>query len=414
MAGSGNLGKGTLKMIKLLEGVKVIECAVLFNGDQTGRILADLGADVIKIESVGVGDYLRDFLGQITPHNSPAHLFVNRGKRSATLDLRSEEGRDVFFRLIATADIFVDGFAGGACDRLGIGYEAQRAVKPDIIYCQCSGFGSKGPYAEVPTHGQMMGALAGGVQLRMSDDGLVEEVGGFADGTVVGATNAALTAVAALHQRERTGEGARIDAAGSDAILATNWFAPTYHWNDSRLADRSSVPRGPEGERNAKYFFYETKDEKFILFCGIEHKFWDNFCRAVGREDLLESKDESAPVDFGRGQEDLAPILQDIFHQRTLAEWMDLALEADIAMGPANQVEDLLSDPHLAAREIIVETAHPSAGAFTAVGWPAPVSGQPFEVTRPAPALGEHTEEVLESIGLSDREITDLRSRRVI
>ncbi len=401
-------------MIKLLEGVRVIECAVLFNGDQTGRILADLGADVIKVESVGVGDYLRDFLGQITPHNSPAHLFVNRGKRSATLNLRSEEGRQVFFRLIETADIFVDGFAGGACDRLGIGYEAQRAVNPDIIYCQCSGFGSRGPYAEVPTHGQMMGALAGGVQLRMGVDGLVEEVGGFGDGTVVGATNAALTAVAALHRRDRTGEGARIDAAGSDAVLATNWFAATYHWNDSRLADRSSVPRGPEGERNAKYFFYQTKDDKFILFCGIEHKFWDNFCRAVDRKDLLEAKDENAPVDFGRGQANLATTLQEIFHQRTLAEWMDLARDADIAMGPANQVEDLRSDPHLAAREIIVETAHPSAGSFTVVGWPAPVSGQPFEVTRPAPALGEHTEEVLQSIGLSKSEIADLRSRRIV
>ena len=401
-------------MLKLLEGVRVIECAVLFNGDQTGRILADLGADVVKVESPGVGDYLREFLGQITPHHSPAHLYVNRGKRSVTLDLRSEEGKEVFFQLIQTADIFVDGFAGGACDRLGIGYEAQIAVNPGIIYCQCSGFGSRGPYAEVPTHGQMMGALAGGVQLRMGDDGLVEEIGGLGDGTVVGATNAALTAVAALQQRHRTGEGARIDAAGSDAVLSTNWFAATYLWNDSRLTDRSSVPRGAEGLRNAKYFFYQTKDQKFILFCGIEHKFWDNFCRAVGREDLLDAKDESAPVDFGRGQQDLAPVLQEIFHQRTLAEWMDLALREDIAMGPANQTADLRDDPQLAAREIIIETEHPAAGPFTAVGWPAPVCGQPFEVTRPAPGLGEHTDEVLRAAGISDERIADLRSRRIL
>jgi crotonobetainyl-CoA:carnitine CoA-transferase CaiB-like acyl-CoA transferase len=401
-------------MIKLLEGVRVLECAVLFNGDQTGRIMADLGADVIKVESPGVGDYLRDFLGQITPHHSPAHLYVNRGKRSTTIDLRSDAGREVFFRLLADTDIFVDGFAGDACDRLGIGYEAQRAVKPDIIYCQCSGFGARGPYAQLPTHGQMMGALGGGVELRMGEDGLVEEVGGFGDGTVVGATYAALTAVAALHSRDRTGQGARIDAAGSDAVLSTVWFGPVYQWNDSRLVDRSSVPRAPEGGPNAKYFFYQTKDEKYLLFCGIEHKFWDNFCRAVGREDLLEAKDERAPVDFGRGQTGLAPILQEIFHQRTLAEWVDVALEADIAMGPANQLPDLLSDPHLAAREIIVETVDPHAGPFTTVGWPAPVDGQPFEVTRPAPLLGEHTDQVLKASGYSESEIEDLRARKVV
>lgn len=127
-------------MLKLLEGVRVIECAVLFNGDQTGRLLADMGADVIKVESPRGGDYLRDFLGQITPHNSPAHLYVNRNKRSIALNLRSDEGRAKFFELLRTADIFVDGFAGDACAKLGIGYEDQIKVKPDIIYAQCSGF----------------------------------------------------------------------------------------------------------------------------------------------------------------------------------------------------------------------------------------------------------------------------------
>jgi formyl-CoA transferase len=401
-------------MIELLRGVRVLECAVLFNGDQTGRLLADMGADVVKVESPGVGDYLRDFLGQMTPHQSPAHLYVNRGKRSVTLDLRSDIGREVFFRLLADADIFVDGFAGDACERLGIGYDAQRAVKPDIIYCQCSGFGARGPYASVPTHGQMMGALGGAVELRMGDDGLVEEVGGLGDGTVVGATNAALTAVAALHYRDRTGKGARIDAAGSDSVLATMWFGPTYAWNDDRLTDRSSVPRQANSDRNAKYFFYETKDHKYILFCGIEHKFWDNFCRAVGRDDLLESKDETAPVDFGGKQLGLAHVLQEIFHQKTLAEWMEVALSADIAMGPANQPADLMTDPHLATREIIVEMVHPQAGPFTAVGWPAPIDGQPFEVSRPAPLLGEHTDEVLGSAGYTSTQIERLREQRVI
>ena len=398
-------------MIKLLEGVRVLECAVLFNGDQTGRLLADMGADVIKIEAPGTGDYLRDFLGQITPHHSPAHLYVNRNKRSMTLNLRSEDGRRIFFELLQTADIFVDGFAGDACDRMGIGYEAQRAVKPDVIYVQCSGFGATGPYANVPTHGQMMGALGGGVELKIGDDGLVEEIGGVGDGTVVGATNAAMTAVAALQYRHKTGHGVKIDAAGSDSVLAVQWFFPTYAWNDHRLTDRRGMPRKSEGP-SAKYQFYETKDKKFILFCGIEEKFWRNFCKEVGRLDLVDSHDRSSPVDFGPSA--LRYELQSIFHQRTLAEWIDAAIRADIAMGPANQVGDLLDDPHLTSREIIVETEHPNAGQVTQVGWPAPVSGQRFEVTRPAPELGEHTDAVLRELGYSDERITTLREASLI
>lgn len=401
-------------MIELLRGVRVLECAVLFNGDQTSRLMGDLGADVIKVEAPGVGDYLRDFLGQITPHYSPAHMYVNRNKRSITVNLRSEEGRALFFELLKTADIFVDGFAGHACARLGIGYEDQRKVKPDIIYCQCSGFGAEGPYAEIPTHGSMMGALAGEPELEMGNDGLVHPLrGSNGDGTVVGATNTALTALAALHQRERTGKGAYIDGAGSDAVLATGWYPATYAWNDERITDR----RGMSGGRNAssaKYQYYETRDKRFVLFCGIEHKFWDNFCRAVEREDLLDTKDTAAPVDFGGDQLELRREIQKIFHTRSLAEWMEVALEHDIAMGPANRLAEILEDPQFRARGTIHESVHPEAGRFTSVGWAAPVKEQPFEIEKHAPALGQHTDELLVELGYDAAKIAALRERGAV
>jgi crotonobetainyl-CoA:carnitine CoA-transferase CaiB-like acyl-CoA transferase len=401
-------------MIQLLKGVRVVECAVLFNGDQTGRIFADLGADVIKVEAPGVGDYLRDFLGQITPHHSPAHIQVNRNKRSVTMNLRSDEGRRLFFELIRTADIFVDGFAGDACAKMGIGYEAQRKVKPDIIYCQCTGYGAHGPYAQIPTHGQMMGALAGGTPVAMGEDGFVRPAGdGIADGTTVGASYTVLAGLAALQHRGRTGEGVYIDGAGSDAVLATSWFPAVYNWNDQRLTDRRGMSSGGSGG-SAKYQFYETKDGRFILFCGIEHKFWDNFCRAVGRTDLIEEKNVNAPVDFAGAQDDLRRELQKIFHTRTQEEWVRVALHHDIAMGPAHRVSDLRTDPQLASREIIYEGVHPDAGPFTYVGWPAPVSGQPFEVYRPAPKLGEHTAEVLDELGYSAEQVGALREARAV
>jgi len=400
-------------MIELLKGVRVVECAVLFNGDQTGRILGDLGADVIKVESPGVGDYIRDMLGQITPHHSPAHLHVNRNKRSMTLNLRSDEGRKVFLELIKTADIFVDGFAGQACEKLGIGYDAQRAVKPDIIYAQCTGYGAHGPYSGIPTHGLMMGALAGGTPVAMGEDGFVRTAGeGIADGTTVGASYTAMAAVAALQYRSRTGQGVYIDGAGSDAVLATSWFPATNTWNAHRVTDRKGSAGGASA--SAKYQFYETKDERFILFCGIEHKFWDNFCRVAGREDLLAQKDARGPVDFAGGQDELRRELQTIFHTRTQAEWVQIAIDHDIAMGPAHRAEDLRSDPQLASREIIFEGEHPDAGPFSYVGWPAPVSGQPFDVWRPAPKLGQHTADVLADLGYGSDAIDGLRAAKAI
>ncbi len=399
-------------MIELLSGVRVIECAMLFNGDQTGRTLGDLGADVIKVETPGVGDYLRDFLGQITPHNSLSHLYANRNKRSITLNLKSDEGRDLFFRLLQSADIFVDGFAGDACDRLGIGYEAQRKAKPDIIYAQCSGFGAAGPAAGVPTHGQMMGSLGGGAVLELRPDGFVKENGGLTDGTVVGAMATALTAVAALQRRERTGEGCYIDGAGSDAVLANEWYRATYHWNDAKITDRSGM--FDPTRLNPKYAFYATEDDKFVIFCAIEPKFWTNFCQAIDRTDLLSSHDSSAPVDYMTGGDALADTLKTIFGGRTQREWTELAIRHDIPLGPANQVADLQSDPQLNARGMIVESTHPEAGKFLSVGWPALVSDQPFEIYRPAPALGQDQAEILAELGIDSDEVDRLAERAVI
>jgi crotonobetainyl-CoA:carnitine CoA-transferase CaiB-like acyl-CoA transferase len=408
---------------KLLEGVRVLESAVLFNGDSLGALLGDLGADVIKVESPGVGDYLRDFLGQITPHHSPAHLQVNKNKRSVTLDLRSDEGRALFFQLLQTADVFVDGFAGDACTKLGIGYEQQKAVKPDIVYCQYSGYGSTGPLATLPTHGQMTNALVGAMPVELREDGLTyrsrpDYMGGTTsggEGTAAGAVHAAFHVAAALFQRSRSGEGCFLDAAAADAVIAQAWIAVTYNLNRHRVTDTATMPRDEEGEAGAAFYqFYGTKDGRFLLFCAIEPKFWRNFCNGIDRPDLIERLNTAGPIDFGVGQLELRRELQAIFAGRDLAEWVAFAVERDIPMGPANHLSDLLDDPHLKARGILVEAEHPRAGAFTYVGEAVRVEGQPYEVRRPAPLLGEHTEELLAELGRSPEEIADLRARQVV
>jgi formyl-CoA transferase len=412
-------------VIGLLEGIRVLECAMLPTGDQTSRLLADLGADVIKVERPGAGDYLRVLGDRITPENSIFHMFCNRNKRSIELDLRSDEGRAIFFDLLRTADVFVDGFAGDACEKLGIGYAAQRAVKPDIVYCQASGFGARGVYGQIPVHGYMMGAVGGQITFDVDDDGIVQEVqnpeglyfSGSIDGPLSAAVYGALTTVAAIRRRDQTGEGAYIDASGADAVLANQCLDAVMVWNADRVTDRRNPPPpvGLDPHRRPKYTGYVAKDGKLVFVAAIEHKFWDNFCRAIDRVDLLEAKDTTFSVDFADGgRADLLEVLIPIFKTRTAAEWVELALEHDIPLCPANSKQDILTDPHMRARQIVHDSVHPVAGPYTSPGWPAPVDGEAFDIARHAPALGEHTREVLAELGLSAEDVADLRKRGIV
>ncbi len=406
-------------MTDLLAGVRVLESAVLLNGDTLGMHLADLGADVVKIEAPAGGDYLRDILGQIGPGHSPAHLQVNKNKRSVALDLRREEGREVFWRLQSGADVFIDGYAGDTTDRLGIGYEEQRGRKPDIVYCQYSGFGRAGPYSVIPTHGQMMNAQAAAVTLETGDDGLVRvgenrelmwgtSIGG--DGTAAGAIHAALRVVAALFRRERTGHGAFLDASAADAVISQGWIGAVYGLNYERINDHTGLREpGSETMTGAKYQYYETADGKYVLFCCIEPEFWTRFCQVVGRPDLVERTVEAGAIDFGRHDEHLRRELQSVIGERTQAEWVDLAIRERLPIGPARQgVADLRHDAHLAEREIIVEGQHPAAGPFTYVGSPVIVDGEPYPPPRPAPDHGADTREVLAEAGYTTEEVDSL------
>jgi crotonobetainyl-CoA:carnitine CoA-transferase CaiB-like acyl-CoA transferase len=410
-------------MSELLGGVRVIESAMLFNGDTVGAHLGDLGADVIKVEGPPVGDYLRHFLGQIVPGYSPAHVQINRNKRSIGIDLRTDAGRDVFWRLLGTADVFVDGNAADACDKLGIGYEAQRARKPDIIYCQYSGYGASGPYADIPTHGQMMDALAGAQPRAMGEDGFMHtasqpgplsgmDSGG--EGTAAGAIHAAFHVAAALVQRHQTGEGAYIDVSGYEGVVSQAWIGATYALNEGRITDRSTLPgRSSDGEMTgALYQFYECQDGRNLLFCCIEPKFWSNFCRAIDRPDLIARNQAAAggrQVDFGIGQVDLRRELQSIFHTRSLTEWTRLAAEHDIAMGPAHRsVLELQEDPHCVARGTFHTDVHPRVGEYTFVKEAGLVAGQPYRIRHHAPAFGEQTVEILDALGFTDVEIRGL------
>ncbi|MGA7420343.1 MAG: CaiB/BaiF CoA-transferase family protein [Acidimicrobiales bacterium] len=408
-------------MSSLLRGIRVVESAMLFNGDRLGALLGDLGADVIKVESPGGGDYLRDMLGEVTPHFSPAFLQANRHKRSVTVDLKSEAGRSVFWRLLESADVFVDGNAAGACQKLGIGYEEQMKHNPGIVFCHYSGFGGSGPYAAIPTHGQMMDALAGALPVELDPAGAPRrraagstmnstEYGG--EGHATGAVYAAMHIAAALVQRTRTGHGCAIDVSSADAVIANAWVGATYSINAERINDRSSIP--PD-ELGPKYGFYETEDEKFVLFCCIENKFWQRFCRAVHREDLGGRIDSAGTVDYGNDDPDLRAELARLFRTRSRGAWVELAAREHLPLGPVlSDPSELPLDPHLSGREIFYRGEHPEAGPFVYIGQPAMVRDDPFEITRHAPTLGQHTEEILAELGYSAAAVASYRHDGVV
>jgi crotonobetainyl-CoA:carnitine CoA-transferase CaiB-like acyl-CoA transferase len=413
----------------LLRSVRVLELATLLNGSTVGTLLGDLGADVVKIESPFLGDYIRDFGGVVSPHNSPAHIQVNKHKRSLTLNLREERGRELFWRLHETADVFVDGNLAGVADRLGVGYEEQRRRKRGIVYCQHTGYGAQGPYASIPTHGLMMEALAGAQPTVVDPDGAVRALVGppvpppiqrdlrsGGEATAAGAIHAAFHVAAALVHRDRTGEGAYIDVSAAAAVVANAWIAATFNLNDHLLSDRADLPDpNAAGLDWVKYQFYAASDGKVVLFACIEHKFWDRFCELVGRPDLVQRKNAARPADFAEGDAWLRQQLQEIIVKRDAAYWIDLAAREDLPIGPSPRtISEVADDRQMRQLGIFHRAPDPTGNDWTYIGEPAIVAGQPYRIQRPAPAHGEHTTELLTGLGVTETELAQLRAAGIV
>lgn len=412
-------------MIGLLEGVRVLETGALFCVDNLGSFLAGLGADVIKVETPGRGDYGRDMVGQITPHNSPAHLQLNANKRSVTADLRSDAGRDVFWRLFDTAEVFITGTVADSCDRMGIGYDAQAERNPSIVFCQTTGFGASGPYSKIPTHGYSMNSLAADWPMSMGEDGFLHlDPPGSplprkpADATAISGVWAAYCVAAALVRAQRTGKGAYIDISAADSVIAGSAMTDAYILNEHRIVDNSTMPmlnRVTFELTGAKQQHYESKDGKVLMFACIEPQFWERFCLAADRKDLIERHNTDSVVDFQSTDQDLRREIQRVIHTKTSAEWTALAARFGFPLSPSPRtVAEMTEDPHVKERNIFWEGVHPDAGPFTYVGVPAVIPGERYEVVRPAPRLGEHTDSLLADVGFSATEIASLHEQGAV
>jgi formyl-CoA transferase len=380
-------------VISLLSGVRVVDVSRLIPGAYATAKLADLGADVIKVEQPPRGDYLRD---QDPRHDGVGLLYkvLNRGKRSIALDLGTDDGREAFEALVATADFFVENGRPGAAALTNTDYDSIRRIKPDIIYASVSGFGQTGPYRMLPSHGANMEALAGLVEIQEREDGTAAppNIQIFMS-SQAGGLHAALGMVAALEKRRRTGEGSYLDVACWEA--GVSW----QYGNLTHLANLGVRFAGSEG-LGARYGCYRTKDERWVFFAAIEPKFWARFCAAIDRPDLAAQVDPDIPIDFGPDDPELRAGLAEALHSRTQAEWVEIAVEHQLPITPVLSAEELQDDPHVKEREVFVTVDGNGREPLVAMAIPIKVAGETFEIPRPDPVMGEHTDEVLAELGL--------------
>jgi crotonobetainyl-CoA:carnitine CoA-transferase CaiB-like acyl-CoA transferase len=381
-----------------LEGVRVLDLTRLLPGDYCTLLLADLGADVVKIEEPGQGDYIR-LTPPLVDGQGAAHRALNRGKRSVTLDLKAAGGPDLLLRLAGDADALVESFRPGILDRLGAGWDALSRRNPRLVYCALTGYGQDGPYRDRVGHEINYIGYAGILEATGGPDG-PPVLPAVQVGDLGGGMAGALGVVASLGQAAREGRGRLVDVSMLD--VSVSWAAVLTSWY---LATGEVPTRGamPLTGGLACYRPYRCADGRFVAVGALEPRFWRALCEGLGMEDLIDG--HLVPS----RQEEVALRLEDAFGSRPRDEWVERLAGLEACVGPVNDVAEAVADPQVRHRGMVAEVDGRAVGPGPAIRL---VEGG--GAMRPAPALGEHTDEVLAEAGLSREEIADLRDRGIV
>jgi crotonobetainyl-CoA:carnitine CoA-transferase CaiB-like acyl-CoA transferase len=392
-----------------LHGVRVLELAHLIAGPICGMYLADMGADVVKVESREAPDAGRSVYARVMRNGEGVlHLTVNRNKRAICLDVKQPEGRAAFRRLAAWADVIIEGFRGGVAERLGIDYEAIRSVNPRLIYCSISAFGPEGPWREKPGLDSLAQALGGLMAITGEPDGGPVLCGAPVADTLGGmlAIQGVLTALIA---RASSGQGQRVDASLLNGML----FAHTARLSVFHETGEPLPRYGSGHPEIVPYQAFEARDGWLFVAAWVD-RLWRPFCKAMGQDALGTDPRFASPQDRLEHRAELEAILTPVFRARPVAHWMEALEQADVLCAPVNDYPGLVRHPQVMATGFITEQDHPRAGRFRTVATPVKLEKTPGTIRTPAPRLGEHSEAVLTEAGFTKAEIEQLAARGII
>lgn len=377
-----------------LAGVRVLDLTRLLPGGFATAMMADLGAEVIKVEQPGQGDYMRWDDPKIGSES--ARSWVNdRNKKSIGLNLKDPRAVEALKTLAKDADVVFEGFRPGVVDRLGVGYDAIREVNPKIVYCSLTGYGQDGPLAREPGHDLNYAARAGITSITGPADGVPGLIGVQIADLGGGALMSLTGILAALYRAATTGEGDHIDVAMTDGA-----FAWTSIWMGDHFAT-GEVPEAGKMMLNGAspcYQVYECADGKFLTVAAVEEHFFAELCEVIGRPELASTQFET----------DRIPMWREIFLEKSRDDWIALFDGHDVCVGPVNDFSEAAADPQLNHRGMIVDLDHESAGTFRQIASPIKLKEHPAEVYSPAPGLGQHTREILGEAGIDGAEIDAL------
>ena len=385
-----------------LEGIKVVELAQIMAGPTCGMLLADMGADVIKVEKLPGGDDTRAYAEPSINGESAPFMILNRNKRGIAVNLKKPGGLEVVKKLLAGADVVTENYRKGTLEKLGLGYDVLQRLNPRLVYCAVSGYGRTGPYADKGGFDLIAQGFAGIMSITGEPGGPPAK-----SGTSIADINAGILAalgiVSALVARSTTGQGQMVETSLMEAaIQQTYWHASIFF--------ATGVNPGPTGSAHlltAPYQAFPTKDG-WINVGGANQANWERIARVIGAPELAADARFATNVDRMRNLEALVPLIGERLRARSSAEWLAAFDAEGVPAGPVNRIGDMLCDPQVLAREMVVEVDHSRAGRVKALGNPIKFSATPGEVRRAAPLLGEHTREVLESLGYSAAQIAKL------
>jgi crotonobetainyl-CoA:carnitine CoA-transferase CaiB-like acyl-CoA transferase len=391
-----------------LEGIRVLDFTIAQQGAYATLLMADMGAEVIKVEEPGRGEIGR-ILGMDRKRGVSAYfLALNRGKKSLTLDLKSPKGREVALRLARDCDVVAHNFRPGVMEKLGLGYEAFREVNPRVIYAGASAFGTKGRLGWKPGNDILAQAMSGLMSTTGEDDTPMPT--GVAIADHVGAVTLALGIVSALFARERTGRGQAVEASLLGSMLAGQSWELTHY-----LMTGEKLPKGGRGNAHLTllWYTYRTADG-YMAVGGVYPQRWPDFCRAIGRPELETDERFAGVGDRIRGREELNRLLDDHFSTRPTSEWLERLEATDLFCAPVYDYARVAAESQGYDNGYLVPVQHPRLGEITAVNCPIAFSETPASPAPASPDLGEHTDEVLRAFGYEPAEIERLREEGVV